>query len=163
MAADLTLHVATFPSPLGRFTVVTSPDGVVATTTGDPQELAGSMGVGLRARPMPSVGRELASYFAGRLRRFRAPVDLSLAGTPFSRDVLRAVMEVPYGELRTYGDVASAAGRPGAARAAGSALARCPIELFVPCHRIVPSGPGLGRYGDAEDRRAFLLRLEGAI
>jgi methylated-DNA-[protein]-cysteine S-methyltransferase len=63
----------------------------------------------------------------------------------------------------TYGDVAAAAGRPGAARAAGSTLASCPIELFVPCHRVVPAGPGLGSYGGADGRRAMLLRHEGAI
>ena len=66
-------------------------------------------------------------------------------------------------ELWTYGDVAARAGRPGAARAAGSALARSPIELFVPCHRVVPAGSGLGSYGGSEDRRATLLRFEGAI
>ena len=83
--------------------------------------------------------------------------------TPFGRAVLERTCEVPYGELATYGDIAAAAGRPGAARAAGSALRRSPIELFVPCHRVVPAGPGYGRYGGHEDRRATLLRLEGAI
>jgi methylated-DNA-[protein]-cysteine S-methyltransferase len=73
------------------------------------------------------------------------------------------VRTIPYGEMWTYGDVAAAAGSPRAARAAGSALRRCPVEVFVPCHRVVPNGPGLGRYGGDEDRRAHLLRLEGAI
>jgi methylated-DNA-[protein]-cysteine S-methyltransferase len=77
--------------------------------------------------------------------------------------VLEVTGAIPYGELRTYGDVASAAGHPGAARAAGSALAHCPIEIFVPCHRVVPAGPGLGSYGGADDRRTILLRIEGAI
>jgi methylated-DNA-[protein]-cysteine S-methyltransferase len=72
-------------------------------------------------------------------------------------------MGIPYGQMWTYGDVAGMAGRPGAARAAGSALARSPIEVFVPCHRVVPAGAGFGRYGGQEDRRLTLLRLEGAI
>jgi len=83
--------------------------------------------------------------------------------TPFARSVLEVTRTIPYGEMWTYGDVAAMAGRRGAARAAGSALARCPIEIIVPCHRVVPSGAGFGRYGGEEDRRLRLLRLEGAI
>jgi methylated-DNA-[protein]-cysteine S-methyltransferase len=93
----------------------------------------------------------------------RTPADLRLVGTPFARAVLEITQTIPYGEMWTYGDVAAHAGRPGAARAAGSSLARSPIELFVPCHRVVPAGPGLGTYGGSEDRRATLLRFEGAI
>ena len=87
----------------------------------------------------------------------------SLARTPLARSILEVTRAIPYGELWTYGDVAAAAGRPGAARAAGSTLAHCPIEIFIPCHRVVPAGPGLGAYGGDEDRRATLLRLEHAI
>jgi methylated-DNA-[protein]-cysteine S-methyltransferase len=75
----------------------------------------------------------------------RTPADLRLVGTPFARSVLEVTQTIPFGEMWTYGDVAAHAGRPGAARAAGSALARSPIELFVPCHRVVPAGPSLGR------------------
>jgi methylated-DNA-[protein]-cysteine S-methyltransferase len=107
--------------------------------------------------------RDLEAYFAGRPRPATTPVDLRLVGTPFARAVLDVTRTIPYAELWTYGDVAAAAGRPGAARAAGSALARCPIEIFVPCHRVVPAGSGLGTYGGADDRRATLLRFEGAI
>ncbi len=168
MAADLTLEVATFPTPLGPFTVVATPKGVVATSSGDPDEVAHETAVGLDAAVGPAgrrtaaAGRELDRYFARRLRRFRTPVDLRLVGSPFGRSVLEVVHRIPYGELWTYGDVAGLAGRPGAARAAGTWLRRSPIELFVPCHRVVPSGPGLGRYGD-DDRRVSLLRLERAI
>ena len=63
----------------------------------------------------------------------------------------------------TYGDVAAAAGAARGGRAAGSTLARCPIELFVPCHRVVRAGPRLGSYGRHDDRRRFLPRLEGAL
>jgi methylated-DNA-[protein]-cysteine S-methyltransferase len=107
--------------------------------------------------------RDLEAYFGGRRAPMRTPVDLRLVGTRFARAVLEVTCTIPYAELWTYGDVAAQAGRPGAARAAGSALARSPIELFVPCHRVVPTGPGLGTYGGSEDRRATLLRFEGAI
>ena len=116
-----------------------------------------------RMRALRAAARELERYFAGRLRVFRTPVDLSLARTPLARGILEVTRTIPYGELWTYGDVAAAAGRPGAARAAGSTLAHSPIEIFVPCHRVVPAGPGLGSYGGEEDRRATLLRLERAI
>jgi methylated-DNA-[protein]-cysteine S-methyltransferase len=110
-----------------------------------------------------TAARELDRDFATRLRTFTTPVDLRLARTAFAFTVLEATRQIPFGELRTYGDVAAAAGRPGAARAAGTVLAHSPMELFVPCHRVVPAGPGLGSYGDADDRRATLLRLERAI
>lgn len=169
MASDLILRYASFRTPLGTLWVVRSDEGVLATTTGDPEELLDELGTILGvtarhdARALAGAGRELREYFARRLRRFRTPVDLRLVSTPFARAVLEVTGTIPYGELWTYGDVAAHAGRPGAARAAGSALRRCPIELFVPCHRVVPAGPGLGRYGGEEDRRATLLRLEGAI
>lgn len=169
MASDLTLRFTTFPTPLGAFTVVASDAGVVATTTDDVEALLDDLLPRLHAvarqgaRALASTGRELDDYFAARLRRFATPVDLRLAGTPFARSVLEVTGRIPYGELWTYGDVAAHAGRPGAARGAGTALRRSPIEVFVPCHRVVPAGPGLGRYGGDEDRRTFLLRLERAI
>jgi methylated-DNA-[protein]-cysteine S-methyltransferase len=174
VAADLTLRHATVPTPFGPFTIVVSGHGVVATTTGDPRELVDELARRLGSVSMPSAGpprvttlraatRDLDTYFGGRRRAPATPVDLRLVGTTFARAVLDVTRTIPFAELRTYGDVAAAAGRPGAARAAGSALARCPIEIFVPCHRVVPAGPGLGTYGGADDRRATLLRFEGAI
>lgn len=160
MATDLKL--CDVPTPLGPMSVAVSADGVV--WTGDDPD-GWPEGLGARPAPdrLPAIERDLAGYFAGRLQRFATPADLRLVTGGFAREVLRLTATVPYGELATYGDIASAAGRPGAARAAGTALRRCPIELFVPCHRIVPAGPGFGRYGGHEDRRLFLLRLEGAI
>lgn len=167
MAADLTLRHATVATPFGPFTIAVSADGVVATTTGDPlelvDELARRLAVTSRAAALRAAARDLDGYFGGRLRTIRTPVDLRLVGTAFAREVLEITRTIPFGEMWTYGDVAAAADRPGAARAAGSALAHCPIEIFVPCHRVVPAGPGLGSYGGNDDRRATLLRLEGAI
>lgn len=169
MAADLILWYATVPTPIGSLTVIATDDGVVATTTGDPDDPLERIGRHLEAavrhdpRRLAGARHEIERYFDRRLRRFRTPVDLRLAPTPFSRGVLEVTRTIPYGELWTYGDVAAHAGRPGAARGAGTALRRCPIELFVPCHRVVPAGPGLGRYGGDEDRRVLLLRHERAI
>jgi methylated-DNA-[protein]-cysteine S-methyltransferase len=169
MAADLTLRYVTSATPMGPFTIVASDDGVVATSTDEAsaflEDLARRLGAVPRPDPrrLAGVRSEVEGYFGRRVLRFATPVDLRLARTSFARAVLEVTRTIPYGEMWTYGDVAALSGRPGAARAAGTALRRCPIELFIPCHRVVPSGPGFGSYGGDEDRRAFLLRLEGAI
>lgn len=163
MAADLTVPSrTTVETPLGPFTAVVGPAGVVATAFGeeDARHLPESREAG---RGLAAVRREVAAYFAGRLRAFETPADLSPLGDGFVRRALEVVRTIPYGELWTYGDVAAAAGAPRGGRAAGSALARCPIELFVPCHRVVLAGPSLGRYGRHDDRRRFLLALEDAL
>jgi methylated-DNA-[protein]-cysteine S-methyltransferase len=169
VAADLTLRAATFPTPLGQLTVVRSPDGIVATAFGSPE--AGMEAAESRfgvvpiadANALRSARDDAAAYFAGRRRTLRTKVDVASIGRGFVAAVYDATMRVPYGTLRTYGDVAAAAGSPRAWRAAGSALRRCPIELWIPCHRIVPAGPGFGRYGRDDDRRLALLRVERAV
>lgn len=168
------LHAVTLPSPLGELTIVCSPAGVVATSfDGEAdEELARIERTGegrlsseaADARALAATARrEARAYFAHRTRTFTVPADLALVDSGFSRRVLAAVATIPYGELWTYGDVAGMAGSPRAARAAGSALASCPIELFVPCHRVVHAGGTIGGYGRHEDRKRWLLRHEGAI
>jgi methylated-DNA-[protein]-cysteine S-methyltransferase len=152
----------TVDTPLGVFTAVVGPDGVVATAFGE-AEREGLPGSRDATRGLTGLRREIEAYFAGRLRAFETPADLSALGDGFARRALEVVRTIPYGELWTYGDVAAATGTPRAGRAAGSALARCPIELFVPCHRVVRAGPALGRYGRHDDRRRLLLALEGSL
>jgi methylated-DNA-[protein]-cysteine S-methyltransferase len=152
----------TVDTPLGPFTAVVSVDGVVATAFGE-AEAEGLPPSRESRRGLAGLRREVTSYFAGSLRAFETPADLSPLGDGFARRVLEVVRTIPFGELWTYGDVAAAAGAPRGGRAAGSALARCPIELFVPCHRVVRAGPSLGRYGRHDDRRRFLLALEGSL
>ena len=106
--------------------------------------------------------RELEGYFAGTVRRFDLPVDWSLVHG-FAVGVLKATARVPFGHVATYGEMAASAGSPRAARAAGNALHINPIPIVVPCHRIVPASGGLGGYGGGEDRKRFLLDLEGAL
>lgn len=165
MAADLTF--TTLATPLGELVIVSSGAGIVETSLGDATGAENGGGSALRTarrddRSLDRARGEARAYFAGTLRRLLHPVDLRLA-TPFAQSVYEATRRVPYGELRTYGDIADDAGRPRAHRAAGTALRECPIELWIPCHRIVPAGPGFGTYGGHPERRAFLLRLEGAI
>ncbi len=167
MAADLIY--TTVSTPLGDLMIVASDAGIVATGFGDGRETLDEAerrhetAVKRSDRPLAVARREAASYFEGGLRSFRSAVDLGFAGDGFSRRAYLAAMRIPFGEMRTYGDVASDAGSPRAWRAVGHAMAVCPIELWIPCHRVVPAGPGLGAYGGHPERREFLLRLEGAI
>jgi methylated-DNA-[protein]-cysteine S-methyltransferase len=169
VAADLTLRGATFPTPLGPLTVIRSRSGIVAAGFGTPDEELevaerryGAVPL-LDEAALRSAGKDVAAYFAHRRRTLRTAVDLAAAGRGFGRAVYEATMQIPYATLRTYGDVAAAAGRPRAWRAAGTALRRCPVELWIPCHRVVPAGPGFGSYGGHSERRLALLRLERAI
>jgi methylated-DNA-[protein]-cysteine S-methyltransferase len=87
---------------------------------------------------------------------------MTMSANGFSRKVLAATERIPYGSVSTYRDVAAKAGNARAARAAGNALRQNPVPIVVPCHRVVQSGGGLGGYAGHEDRKAFLLDLEGA-
>ena len=106
---------------------------------------------------------QLEEYAAGRRRAFDLP--LNPAGTPFQRQVWRALLDIPYGETRTYGALAAAIGTPGAARAVGAACGRNPLVVLIPCHRVVGADGSLTGYsaeGGVERKRA-LLELEAGI
>ncbi len=105
--------------------------------------------------------RELDLYFSGRLREFDLPLDWQLT-TGFRRRVLRATARIPYGETRSYAEMARSAGNERAHRAAGSALGSNPIPIVVPCHRVLRSGGALGGYGGGLPMKEALLELEGA-
>ena len=105
------------------------------------------------------VAEQLTAYFAGALTEFS--VDVRLVGTPFQRRVWEALRAIPYGETRSYGQVAAQIGVPAAARAVGLANARNPIAIIVPCHRVIGSGGRLTGYGGGLDRKRALLAVEG--
>src|SRR5680860_847532 len=109
--------------------------------------------------------RELGEYFLdGRRRWSDEDVHLDSYGfTPFRTAVYRALLKVPAGSTITYGELARQAGRPGAARAGGSAMAEIPIAIVVPCHRVVRNDGSLGRYGFGDPWKPFLLQMEGAL
>ena len=101
---------------------------------------------------------QLDQYFAGSRKHFELP--LAPRGTPFQRAVWNAIAQVPWGETLTYAELASRAGRPGSARAAGAATGRNPLSIIVPCHRIVGSDGSLTGYAGGLDRKQKLLALE---
>lgn len=103
---------------------------------------------------------QLEAYFDGSLIEF--DVDLHLDGTEFQRRVWDALRAIPYGETRSYGEIAAQIGSPGASRAVGLANGRNPIGIIVPCHRVVGSTGNLTGYGGGLDRKRILLDLEKA-
>lgn len=110
------------------------------------------------SRTLDQVRSELEEYFAGRRLEFSIPLDLK--GTPFQRAVWRALLSIPYGETRSYGEVAVLIGKPMAVRAVGRANGDNYISIAVPCHRVVESGGALRGYGGGLWRKRHLLEHE---
>ena len=102
--------------------------------------------------------RQLDEYFAGQRTEFDLP--LNAKGTPFQQDVWAALQTIPYGEVRSYGQIAAQIGRPGASRAVGLANGRNPIAVIVPCHRVIGASGALTGYGGGLHRKRLLLDLE---
>jgi O-6-methylguanine DNA methyltransferase len=105
--------------------------------------------------------KQLEEYFAGKRREFNFPLDLR--GTDFQLSCWNALIAIPYGETRSYADIALAVGKPNAFRAVGMANNRNPIAIVVPCHRVIASDGGLCGYGGGLDVKKKLLELEGAL
>ena len=161
----------TVDSPVGTLLVAATRRGLVRVTFGEHyplervlSELAEDVSPRLLEAParLDRVRRELEEYFEGRRTRFDLPLDWRLTHG-FGRRVLTHTAKIPYGDVSTYKSMATAAGSPRAARAAGNALGSNPIPLVVPCHRVLHSGGGLGGYGGGLDRKEFLLKLEGVL
>ena len=162
---------AIIDSPVGRLLVAVTPRGLVRVAFAEEtvEQVLEELSIALSPRVLESarmtetVRRQLDTYFEGRTRAFRTRIDWSLIPDGFFRRVLEETARIPFGAVSTYGTVANLAGSPRAARAAGNALHENPVPIVVPCHRVVPASGGIGQYGGQEWRKAFLLRLEGAI
>ncbi len=152
-----------------RHMVIDSPYGPL-TLVADDGALCGLYMVGQRHRPpeenfgerddapFGEVAEQLRAYFSGELKDFS--LELSLHGTAFQRSVWEQLRLIPYGETRSYGELADALGNPGASRAVGLANGRNPIGIIVPCHRVVGANGGLTGYGGGLDRKRRLLDFE---
>ncbi|HTQ56643.1 MAG TPA: methylated-DNA--[protein]-cysteine S-methyltransferase [Bryobacteraceae bacterium] len=101
---------------------------------------------------------ELRAYFAGELREFDLPLDMQ--GTPFQKRAWDELLRIPYGETRSYGEIARAIGAPKAVRAVGAANGRNPVPIVVPCHRVIGAGGALTGFGGGLPMKRFLLDLE---
>ncbi|KAB1977396.1 MULTISPECIES: methylated-DNA--[protein]-cysteine S-methyltransferase [Streptomyces] len=153
-----------------RHTVIDSPYDPLTLVADDDGVLCGLYVVGQRHRPpQESFGErddtlfdeateQLNAYFEGELKEFT--VQLRLIGTPFQRSVWDQLRRIPYGETRSYGELAEALGNTGASRAVGLANGKNPIGIIVPCHRVIGAGGSLTGYGGGLDRKRRLLDLE---
>ena len=158
-------------SSIGRLTLVQSAVGVVRIGFEDEplESVLGAVSDALGPRIVESpvetaMAREaLQATLEGDAEAPSLPVDFTLVSGVFRRQVLEELRRVPFGGVVTYGALAARAGRPRAARAAGTACARNPVPLIVPCHRVVPGSGGVGSYGGGEHRKRALLAREGVV
>lgn len=155
-------------TPIGELSVGIDDVGVCGVHFGPVEAAVPAPAVGLaEARRAADAGStavltELRAYFAGELTEFTVPLHVR-RGSGFERAVWAEMSKIPYGETRTYGEVAAAVGDPGAARAVGVACNRNPIPVIVPCHRIVGAGGKLVGFGGGLPRKRHLLELEAGV
>ncbi|MER7049830.1 MULTISPECIES: methylated-DNA--[protein]-cysteine S-methyltransferase [Streptomyces] len=157
----MTRQYTVVDSPYGALTLVAT-DGVLSglymtdqrhrpdeTTFGEPD-----------ATPFGETIRQLEAYFARELTEFDVP--MRLEGTEFQRSVWERLLAIPYGETRTYGELAEELGKPSASRAVGLANGKNPVSIIVPCHRVIGSTGSLVGYGGGLPRKKRLLAFESA-
>ncbi len=152
-------------SPLGPLTVVVEDDHLVGlyVEQGLAKALERSAVLGEPSAPedvplLQAVADQLAAYFRGELTDFDLPV--AAAGTPFQQRVWDALRQIPYGETRSYGQLAAEVGSPAASRAVGAANGRNPVSIVVPCHRVVGSSGRLTGYSGGLSTKEMLLTHE---
>ncbi len=166
---DDTITIQTIATPVGTLGVALSPAGLGRLTFAD-EPIAACEAWAQRWQPQARPARQdrrvdllaeqLNAYFAGALRVWTVPLDLR--GTPFQLRVWRAVLAIPYGEVRSYSEIATAIGQPRAVRAVGAANGANPIPILVPCHRLIGKDGSLIKYGGGLALKRRLIELEGA-
>lgn len=163
------VHVAWLDTRLGPMLAAATSKGICLlefsdrrTLEAQAQGLGSRFGLPLTAAPLPSLSAlkaQLADYFSGTGRGFDLPLDEE--GTAFQKQVWAALRDIPYGETRSYRELAAAIGKPAAVRAVGHANSLNRIAIIVPCHRVINADGGLGGYAGGLWRKEALLALEG--
>lgn len=151
------------PSPVGELKLVASDKGLVAILWEN--DRPGRVKLGAMAEDdahpvLAEAARQIAAYFAGELTRFDVPLDFQ--GTEFQKSVWAALLAIPFGETRSYAEIARAIGRPSAVRAVGAANGRNPISIIAPCHRVIGSNGALTGFAGGLAAKEMLLGIEGA-
>jgi len=166
--AGATITWTITPSDLGPLLVAATERGLCFIRLGgDPTELEARLTdefpAAILARDDVALG-PIVDALLQRIAGDPAPADipLDITGTAFQRRVWEALRHIPYGEVRTYGEIAEEIGSPRAVRAVGTACGANPVGLVIPCHRVVPKGGGVGNYGFGPERKRTLLQREGA-
>ena len=150
-----------FDSPLGLLTLVARGDALAAILFPQERPDRVPLAPGRRDFQHPVLGaarHQLGEYFAGRCTAFDLPLDP--AGTPFQQQVWLALRAIPFGETRSYADIAVAIGRPTATRAVGAANGRNPLSIVVPCHRVIGRDGTLTGFGGGLPAKTWLLAHE---
>lgn len=163
----MTVHTTTIPTPPGPFTIVASDEAVLASGwTEDPERLRGLIGAALRPagelrarRDLGPFTRAVEAYLTGELTAID-DVPVRVSASPFLERAWAELRRIPAGEPETYGQLAARCESPAAVRAAGTACGRNPAALFVPCHRVVRTGGGLGGFGYGLPVKRWLLDHE---
>lgn len=148
-------------SPVGRLTLVASNEGLAAILWENDRPGRVKLNIESEDASHPllvEAERQLQEYFAGRRTTFALALDL--AGTPFQRTVWDALLTIPFGQTRTYGDIARQIGSPDAVRAVGAANGRNPVSIVAPCHRVIGSDGKLTGFAGGLEAKARLLALE---
>ncbi len=152
----------TMKSPVGELTLVASDQGLAAILweNDDPKRVRLEPREARADHPvLVEAERQLGEYFAGKRDRFILPLHFN--GTEFQRKVWHALTTIPFGETRSYAQIAVQVGSPQAVRAVGAANGRNPISIIAPCHRVIGSNGKLTGFAGGLEAKAFLLRLEG--
>jgi methylated-DNA-[protein]-cysteine S-methyltransferase len=146
-----------YDSPVGPLTLASNGQALIQLEFENPKHPMAEYPLG-SDKVLDQARRELDGYFAGQLREFK--VKLAPQGTEFQKRVWAALLTIPYGATRTYGQQAAAIGAPKASRAVGAANGRNPIAIIVPCHRVIGSNGRLTGFGGGMERKQILLELE---
>lgn len=154
----------TMASPVGELTLVASEKGLAAVLWEN--DAPGRVKLDPRAPAddhpvLEEAGRQLGEYFAGQREAFDLPLDFK--GTDFQKSVWAALLTIPFGETRSYADIASQIGKPSACRAVGAANGRNPISIIAPCHRVVGANGALTGFAGGLKAKRYLLGLEGRL
>ncbi|MCE5977805.1 methylated-DNA--[protein]-cysteine S-methyltransferase [Pseudomonas sp. JR33AA] len=150
------------PSPVGMLTLVARGNCLAAVLWEEERENRVRLGAVHRDDQCPvlrETARQLGEYFDGKRQRFELALDF--AGTEFQRQVWAALLAIPFGETRSYSDIARQLGNPGAVRAVGAANGRNPISIIAPCHRVIGASGSLTGFAGGLAAKQYLLALEG--
>ncbi|MGB8536362.1 MAG: methylated-DNA--[protein]-cysteine S-methyltransferase [Acidobacteriaceae bacterium] len=157
----MTLAYKMIHSPVGKLKLVASDKGLVAILWQNDKPARVRLNELVEDTVHPillDTERELGEYFAGNRKTFSIPLDMR--GTPFQKNVWHALLAIPFGETRSYGQLAKQLGNPQAMRAVGAANGRNPISIVVPCHRVIGASGKLTGFGGGLETKARLLSLE---
>ncbi|HTN41104.1 MAG TPA: methylated-DNA--[protein]-cysteine S-methyltransferase [Asticcacaulis sp.] len=149
-------------TPVGRLKLVAGDKGLVAILWPDDNPKRVPLGDLIEDADNPyliQAEQELAEYFAGKRLVFTVPLDFK--GTDFQQSVWRALLTIPFGETRSYGQIAAQLGKPSASRAVGAANGKNPISIIAPCHRVIGTNGTLTGFAGGLETKAHLLALEG--